>query len=148
MKKSFFAAIALAVMSVPASAQLAYPGNVWGTMVYSADAPAGYPKYRIEGVIEQGVDWLRLGQDKRWKLNTYGAVEYVLNNDSKGASPVLGVKLSRGFGQGEGNLDLGLRYKYGSTYLSPTGSSSGGTKSVGRVELYATYWFGWDAGRK
>ena len=148
MFKKFSAAIALTALSVSASAQLAFPGNVWGTMVYSADAPAGYPKYRIEGVVEQGVDWFRFGEGKRWKFNTYGAVEYVMNSEDKGASPVLGIKMSRGFGQGEGNLDLGLRYKYGSTYLSPTGSFAGGTRSVGRVELYATYWFSWDAGRK
>ena len=145
MKKSFLAALALAAISIssPASAQLSYPGNMWGTTVLAPNAPDGYPKYRIEGVVEQGVDWLRFGPDKKWKFNTYGAIEYVINSESKGASPVLGMKVSRGFS--DGNLDLGLRYKYGSTYLSPTGASNpGGTKSVGRVELYATYWFAWD----
>lgn len=143
MFKSIVIAASLVAISAPAAAQLAYPGNVWGTMVYAADAPAGYPKYRIEGVVEQGIDWMRFGEDKKWKLNTYGAIEYVVNSDSKGASPVLGIKASRSFT--DGNLDLGLRYKYGNTYLSPTGGSTGGTAKVGRVEMFATYWFSWDA---
>lgn len=122
---------------------LGYPGNMWGTTVYAADAPAGYLKYRIEGVVEQGVDWFMFGPDKNWKFNTYVAAEYVINSESNGVSPVIGLKASRAFT--DGNLDLGVRYKYGNTYLSPTGAfNPGGTKKVGRVEIYATYWFGWN----
>lgn len=121
---------------------MAYPGNMWGTIVLAPDAPGGYQKYRIEGVIEQGADWFRFGNDK-WRFNTYVAGEYVINSNSKGFSPVIGMKMSRGYE--DGNLDLGLRYKYGSTYLSPTGvSTAGGTKAIGRVELFATYWFAWN----
>ena len=146
MNKSF---IALAIMTAAISVQaqglkgpIAYPGNMWGTTVLAPNAPDGYPKYRIEGVIEQGADWFRFGDDK-WKFNTYVAGEYVINSDSRGFSPVVGMKMSRSYDQG--NLDLGLRYKYGSTYLSPTGNSNpGGTKDVGRVELFATYWFAWN----
>lgn len=146
MNKSF---IALAIMAAAVSVQaqdfkgpIAYPGNMWGTTVLAPSAPDGYPKYRIEGVVEQGVDWFRFG-DNKWKFNTYVAGEYVINSDSKGFTPVIGMKMSRSYD--DGNLDLGLRYKYGSTYLSPTGASNpGGTKAVGRVELFATYWFAWN----
>lgn len=121
---------------------IGYPGNTWGTVVYSAKAPAGYNEYRVEGIVEQGVDWFKFSEDKTWKFNTYGAFEYVLNSDTSGVTPVLGMKVNKAFS--DGSLDLGLRIKRGSTYLSPTGQSFGGTEKVTRTEVYATYWFAWD----
>lgn len=149
MKNSLIALVLVAT-SLAAAAQvspdtkgpIAYPGNMWGTTVFVPNAPEGYPKYRIEGVVEQGADWFRFGEGNKWKFNTYVAAEYVINSDSKGVSPVIGLKTSRSFE--DGNLDLGLRYKYGNTYLSPTGGYAGGTKAVGRTELFATYWFAWN----
>lgn len=139
MKKHILAAV-IALVATGASAQVSYPGNVWGTLVHSADAPGGYPKYRVEGVVEQGVVWRQFND---WKLNTYGGFEYVLNSDSKGVTPMLGVKLQKSFG-GDGALDLGVRVKHGNTYLSPSGGSVGGTNRVTRTEIFATYWFAWD----
>lgn len=122
---------------------IAYPGNTWGTVVYGAKSPDGFQKYRIEGIVEQGVDWFRFSSDPQWKFNTYVAAEYVLNSDTRGVTPVLGMKVNRAFS--DGSLDLGLRWKHGNTYLSPTGiNNPGGTEKVSRVELYATYWFAWN----
>ena len=150
-KKFAVAAALLALASAPAVAEglrlsgpIGYPGNTWGTMVYGVHTPSGdtQPKWRIEGIVEQGVDWFRYG-DGSWKFNTYGAVEYVINSDQSSGTPVLGLKTNKRFSNG--SLDLGLRYKYGNTYLSPTGASTfSGQKRVGRVEAHATYWFDWN----
>ncbi len=150
MKKTLFASLALAALfaSASASAQVSYPGNTWGTLVYGVKTPEGdtVPQWRAEGIIEQGIVWKQF--QNGWKLNTFGALEYVINSDDSGYTPVLGVKMQKSFG-GDGALDLGVRYKYGNTYLSPTGNGSfaGGTQKVGRVEVYATYWFAWDMKR-
>lgn len=122
---------------------IGYPGNTWGTLVYAAKAPDGFPRRRIEGIVEQGVDWFRFGDEKKWKYNTFVAAEYVLNTDSQGVTPVIGMKVNRAFS--DGSLDLGLRVKRGSTYLSPVGVSfAGGTERVTRTEVFATYWFAWN----
>jgi hypothetical protein len=123
---------------------IAYPGNTWGTLVYAAHSPEGFQKYRIEGIVEQGADWFKFGEEKKWTFNTYGAFEYVINSDTRGITPILGIKSTRAFS--DGSLDLGIREKYGNTYLSPTGQSfAGGSRKVARTEIYATYWFAWDA---
>lgn len=122
---------------------IGYPGNTWGTMVYAAkqnDLDTS-PKWRIEGIVEQGVDWFRFG-DGSWKFNTYGAVEYVVNSNDNSWTPVVGMKVNKRFGNG--SLDLGTRYKYGNTFLSPQGSFVGGQKRTSRIEVYATYWFDWN----
>lgn len=122
---------------------IAYPGGVWGTMVYSAKAPDGYLKWRVEGVVDQGVDWFRFGEGGSWKFNTYAGFEYVFNDEARGVTPMVGLKVNKRFT--DGSLDLGLRWKHGNTYLSPVGTSSaGGSEKVSRVEAYATYWFSWN----
>ena len=123
------------------SGPIAYPGGVWGTLVYTARAPDGFLKYRIEGVVDQGVDWFRFGGGS-WKFNTYGGFEYVINDVSSGVTPMLGMKINKSFT--DGSLDLGLRWKHGNTYLSPAGGTVGGTEKVSRIEAYATYWFSWN----
>jgi len=126
------------------SGPIGYPGNTWGTLVYGVKTPNGdtTPRYRIEGVVEQGIDWFRFG-DGTWKYNTYIAGEYVINSNDSDATPVIGMKVNKRFEQG--SLDLGLRYKYGNTYISPTGGgSTGGTDRKGRIEVHATYWFDWN----
>lgn len=146
--KSIFLAAALAATSLSAIADpIGYPGVAWGTVVLGAKTPNGdtAPRYRTEGIIEQGVDWFRLPADLTWKFNTYGAIEYVINSDDSSATPVLGAKLNKRFGAG--SLDLGVRYKYGNTFISPSGSSVGGKQRASRVEVYATYWFDWNLKR-
>lgn len=124
---------------------IAYPGNTWGTLVYGAVRPTGdtSPRWRVEGIVEQGADWFRFGADNSWKFNTYVAAEYVLNDIKSSWTPVIGAKVNKRFT--DGSLDLGVRYKYGNTYLSPTGTSSfTGEARRSRVEVYATYWFDWN----
>lgn len=147
MKSIFLAAVLTATSLGAVADPIGYPGNAWGTVVLGAKTPEGdtTPKYRVEGIIEQGVDWFRLPADPAWKFNTYGAVEYVINSNDSSATPVLGAKLNKRFSNG--SLDLGVRYKYGNTFISPSGSSAGGQRRTSRIEVHATYWFDWNLKR-
>lgn len=126
------------------SGPIGYPGNTWGTIVYGVKTPNGdtVPRQRIEGVVEQGIDWFRFG-DGTLKFNTYVAGEYVVNSNDANVTPVIGMKVNKRFS--DGSLDLGLRYKYGSTFITPGGSNTiGGIERASRIEVHATYWFDWN----
>lgn len=144
MKKITLALALAALAGTAAAAPIAYPGNTWGTIVYNTNPSEGdtTPRHRIEGIVEQGIDWFRFATDPTWKFNTYGAVEYVINSDTKTAAPVLGMKVNKHFDNG--SLDLGLRWKNSKTYISPIGSSPGGQERRNRIEVHATYWFEWN----
>ncbi len=121
---------------------LGYPGNTWGTVVYTPSASNGDPKLRAEGIVEQGIDWFRFGDDK-WKLNTYAALEYVINSNDTQFTPVVGVKVNRRFS--DGSLDLGVRVKNANTFISPNGTdTTSGLQRKVTTQIFATYWFDWN----
>jgi hypothetical protein len=136
------AGVVAACICAPVSAQpLAYPGSTWGQVIY----PSGLSLEEREntllsGRVEQGVDWFRFGNEQ-WKFNTYAAVGY--STDTKGlpynnkVTPALGFKISRSFETGV--LDLGLQAVHERRWKANTSDSG--------LQVYASWWFGWDARR-
>lgn len=145
MKKVSLAAALLAAATTAPAQPLGYPGVVWGTIVYAPTARHGEPTFQTQGIVEQGIDWFRFGNDK-WKFNTYGAVTYVIDDNNTTFVPQLGMKVNRRFENG--SLDLGLRVMSENKVVSgsPLVTSSHSERKA-TVQLYATYWFDWNLRR-
>lgn len=138
MKKSLIALSLLAV-SAAASAQVAYPGSSWSTLTFPAGVAGTEEKnVTLQGKFEQGIDWLKLGEDKKWTLNTYVSLGYSVDKDkldyNNKVVPAVGVKLTRSFDNGV--IDIGVQLIHERRWIS--GSSGTG------VQAYGSYWFGWD----
>lgn len=121
---------------------LAYPGAMWGSVLF----PSGLsgPENRdllVTGRIEQGAVWLRFGEDNAWRLNTYAALSYSVDDKGLGYNnryaPAIGVKVQRIFGGGI--LDLGMQ-------LARERRFKDNATSTG-VQAYANWWLGWDLKR-
>ena len=142
MKFAYFSLIAAAIgcTAVAAHAEpLAYPGSTWGALLY----PAGLSELEktntlLSGRVEQGIDWFRFADDS-WKFNTYAALAYSVDNKGLGynnkITPALGMKVSKNFDRGV--LDLGLQAIHERRWKEDVNNSG--------VQLYASWWFGWDA---
>jgi len=147
MKKLLLAS-AIVMASTSALAEglkpLALPGSTWGVLSYpSGTQGADRENLLYQGRIEQGAIWARFGERKEWALNTYIAASYTV--DSEGlvynnyVTPAIGVKMTRYFDNG--TVDLGVQGVYQKYFK---GSNADGTI----VQVYASYWFGWDGARK
>jgi hypothetical protein len=143
MKKTLVVAV-LALASVGASAQLAYPGSNWSNLTYNSN-PVRFGNEGIntllQGNIEQGIVWAKFGDG--WRINTYAAMGY--SADSIGlpynnkVTPTLGVKFQRPWESG--NLDIGVQAVYQNNFKGvPAGYPHSGTG----VQAYVQYWTGWD----
>lgn len=122
---------------------LAYPASMWGQLVY----PAGLSQEEkdntlLSGRFEQGADWFRFG-DEKWKFNTYVALGYSMDTKelayNNKLTPAVGVKVSRSFESGM--VDLGLQLIHERRWKEPRDNSNTG------VQVYASWWFGWDSRR-
>jgi len=144
MKNFLITAFLLA--STPLAAEpLGFPGVTWNTIVLSEKAP-NEPSLQMQGIVEQGVDWFKLGGDK-WKFNTYAAVTYNIdNNGARSYTPQLGLKFNRRYNNG--SLDLGVRvldHHSKSNYVANLPGSSIVQTGRGRsVQAYGTFWFEWN----
>lgn len=139
--------IALLVTSTAVLAEpLGYPGNTWNTIVYTNKAGTEEPNFQVQGVIEQGVDWVRFS-DNKWKLNTFGTLGYSLDNRGHNTyTPALGVKVNRRYSNG--SLDLGIRVVGNHNFVNSVSTFTGGPVSTTHTgtatQLFATFWFDWD----
>jgi hypothetical protein len=152
MKKTLIS-LALSVASIGAFAQeglkpIGYPGSNWSVLTYNPGVVKGSGEednVLLQGKFEQGVDWFKFGADKNWKFNTYVSLGY--SADKNGLSynnklvPALGAKISRSFDNGV--LDLGVQAVHENHFRGVTS----GPKSGSGVQVYASYWFGWNLGK-
>ena len=138
MKKTSIAAALLVCAAVHAE-PISYPGSTWGSITF----PSGLSKPEnhdalLTGRIEQGAVWFNFGEDKRWRLNTYMAVSYSVDNAGLGYNnkyaPVAGVKVQRTFDAGV--IDIGLQLAHERRFKD-------GVSSTG-PQAYVNWWFGWD----
>jgi hypothetical protein len=147
MKRLLIAA-ASAAAGAASAAPIGYPGSTWGAVVFPASVGGEERSGQLvrdnvllQGKLEQGVDWLRFGDDK-YKLNTYAAIGYTFDNKgfsyNNKLSPALGVKVTRTVGTG--TLDLGLQVVH--EYRLKPGRTE--RKSDTGVQAYVGWWFGWD----
>lgn len=136
------AGCAAGAFGVAQAEPLAYPGSTWGQLIY----PAGLSEEEktntlLSGRVEQGVDWFRFGDDK-WKFNTYVAIGYSVDNKglayNNKITPALGMRATRVFTGGA--LDFGLQAIHERRWKDNQDNSG--------VQVYASWWFGWDAKRR
>ena len=143
MKKTLFA-LAILVAAGGASAQLSMPGSNWSNLTYNSDPVrfGGEKKNTLlQGNIEQGAIWTEF--DGGWKLNTYVAMGYSLDNlgyaYNNKVTPTLGVKMQRPWDGGI--VDVGVQAVYQNNFRGiPAGASDSGTG----VQFYVQYWTGWN----
>lgn len=147
MKKSIIAAT-LAVFSLGAVAQdgikpLAYPGSNWSVLTVNPGVISGSPEDNnvlLQGKLEQGIDWVKFGDKKRWTLNTYVSLGYSVDKNKLDYNnklvPAIGVKVSRSYEHGV--VDFGVQAVHENHFRA-----TGGRKSGSGVQAYASYWFGW-----
>lgn len=134
------AAAALAACAAGAQAQpLSYPGSTWGSLMF----PSGLSKPEdrdllLTGRIEQGAVWFRFGEEERWRLNTYAAFSYSVDNQGLGYynkyAPAVGVKVQRVFD--DGLLDIGVQLAHERRFKDRVTSNG--------AQAYVNWWFGWD----
>lgn len=140
MKKLLCVAI-LAVSGIASAAPFSYPGNTWGTIVYTGSkVNSGEPHLQVQGIVEQGVDWLRFGDS--WKLNSFVALEYVIDSNARTFTPVIGTKVNKRFSNG--SLDLGIRVKNRNQTIGITDAGAPVSGRHATVQLYSTFWFDWN----
>jgi hypothetical protein len=148
MKKTILAT-ALVLAAVGASAEglkpIGYPGSNWTVLTVNPGVIKNSPEdgnVLLQGKIEQGVDWLRFGADKNWRLNTYASLGYSWDKNALAYNnklvPAAGVKVSRDFDSGV--VDLGVQVVH---EIHGRGVTSGPKSGTG-VQAYASYWFGWN----
>jgi hypothetical protein len=90
----------------------AMPGLIWAELRYPASHdPLENDDLLIEGVVEQGIDWMRVGD--RGALNTFASLEFQADTEGldyyRSISGGLGVKLKFPFGR-TGLLQIGAEY--------------------------------------
>ena len=148
MKKTIIATV-MALSAIGASAEglkpIGYPGSNWSVLTVNPGViknSAEEHNVLLQGKLEQGVDWLRFGADKNWRLNTYAALGYSVDKNAiaynNKLSPAIGVKVSRDFDSGV--VDLGIQ----AVHETHNRGVSSGPKSGTGVQAYASYWFGWN----
>ncbi len=154
MKKTIVASV-LALFAVAAVAEggtsgpIGYPGSAWSVLTVNPSPIRGTPEDNnvlLQGKVEQGVDWMRFGEDKRWRLNTYASVGYSWDKNGLAYNnkvvPAVGVKVSRDFESGV--VDIGVQAVHQRNFRGVTAGPSRGTG----VQVYASYWFGWNLGKR
>jgi hypothetical protein len=152
MKKLLFAT-ALAVASAAASADglkpVGYPGSNWSVLTVNPGVIKNTPEDNnvlLQGRLEQGVDWKRFGSNNEWTFNTYASLGYSIDKNELAYNnklvPAIGAKISRRFDSGV--VDFGIQAVHERHF---TGVTSG-PKSGSGVQVYASYWFGWNLGGK
>lgn len=141
--KKIFTAFALSAVAFSASAlePLGYPGSSWSVLTYN---PGVIENTRergnvlLQGKIEQGIDWTKFGG---WTLNTYASVAYSLDKNkidyNNKLVPAVGVKMSRKFDSGV--FDVGVQAVHERRIRV-----DGPNKTGNGVQVYASYWFGWN----
>jgi hypothetical protein len=152
MKKTLITAAFLFASSIAVAQDgltpLGYPGSTWSVLTVNPGVIKNTPEddnVLLQGKIEQGIDWRKLGDNKEWTLNTYVSLGY--SADKNGLSynnkvvPAVGVKMSRSFDSGV--FDVGLQAVHENHFRGVTSGPSRGTG----MQLYASYWFGWNLGR-
>lgn len=150
MKKSLIAIAAL-VASVGAFAQdglkpIGYPGSNWSVLTVNPGVIRGTAEDNnvlLQGKLEQGIDWVKFGSNKEWTFNTYASLGYSVDRNALAYNnklvPAIGAKISRKFDNGV--LDLGLQAVHENHFR---GVPAGTPESGNGVQLYASYWFGWN----
>lgn len=150
MKKSLIAIAALA-MSAVAFAQdgmkpLGFPGSNWSVVTVNPGVVKNTPEddnVLLQGNLTQGIDWKKFGAEKQWTLNTYLSLSYSWDRNGLAYNnkvvPALGVKMSRRYEHGV--LDLGVQ---GVHQYNFRGVSAGQPNRGNGVQMYASYWFGWN----
>lgn len=122
-----------------------YPGSTWSTLTFNPGVIKDTPEQDnllLQGKIEQGIDWFKFGDDNQWKFNTYASLGY--SADRNGLSynnklvPAVGMKVSRNFENGV--LDIGVQAVHENHFRGVNYGPRSGTG----VQLYVSYWFGWD----
>lgn len=151
--KKIIIATAIALSSLSATAEglkpLAYPGSNWSMFTLNPGVIKGTPEdnnYLLQGRLEQGIIWKRFGDNKEWALNTYGALGYSVDKNGLAYNnklvPAIGVKMTRSFENGV--VDIGVQLVHENHFRGVNFGPRSGTG----VQLFASYWFGWDLGRK
>ena len=152
--KKIVVALALVASSVGAFAEgfkapVGFPGSHWSVLTFNPSPIKGTPEDNnvlLQGKIEQGIDWMRLGEDKRWRLNTYASVGYSWDKNGLAYNnkvvPAVGVKMSRDFENGV--LDIGIEAVHQRNFRGVTVGRDSGTG----VQAYVSYWFGWNLGKR
>ncbi len=129
----------LSATALVSAEPLSYPGSTWGSVSF----PAGLSRPEnhdllLTGRIEQGAVWMNFGQDNRWRLNTYAALTYSVDNAGLGYynkyAPAVGVKVQRTFD--DGVLDVGVQ-------LAQEHRFKDNAKATG-AQAFVNWWFGWD----
>jgi len=149
MKKSRFAIagviLALASMGAMAAEPLGYPGSNWSELTFSPGVIKGTKEDNnilLQGKVEQGIDWMKVSD--KWKLNTYASFGYSMDKNKLDYNnklvPAVGVKLVRDFDHGV--LNLGVQAVHERHFN--VGPEVTGPVSGSGVQVYASYWFGWN----
>jgi hypothetical protein len=147
MKRILVAAL-LASSASAFAEPIGYPGSTWGVLIFptsitpeTKDGKEVTDNVLLQGKVEQGIDWFRFGDDK-WKLNTFASFNYTIDNAgltyNNKLVPAVGVKVVRAFK--DGVLDLGIQGVY-EQRLRP---AAGEKKNATGVQVYASWWFGWN----
>lgn len=141
MKKTLLA-LALVAVSFGAAAGEA-PGSAWASLTYNPSPIRGTPEDNntlLQGRVEQG---LIVGHVGGFKVNTFGAVNYSVDNNglsyNNKVAPSVGVKLQRGLGS-NGIVEFGVQAVYQNNFRGVTSGPSSGTG----VQVFANFWSGWD----
>lgn len=138
-------ALAQDTSSDTSSGPIGYPGSTWGVLTLNPGVRGAEEKHNVllQGKVEQGIDWFAFGTDKNWRFNTYVSMGYTADKNGLAYNnkvvPAIGAKVSRRYESGV--LDLGLQAVQETQFR---GVPSGGRRTDTGVQLYASYWFGWN----
>jgi len=132
--------LAAVLFAVPVFADpIAYPGSHWVIAQKGAGFGTDSDNALLQGKIEQGVDWARIG-NSAWRFNTYAAMGYTMDNTgvpyNNKVLPAVGVKLvqSRNGSSLEVGIQIGADYRWRSTSRD---TYTGAT-------VYVSAWNGWN----
>lgn len=121
---------------------LGYPGYTWGSVVFPSSIIGGVEENNIllQGKIEQGVDWFKLGSNKNITLNTFVDVGYSLDNKqiawNNKITPGIGLKLKHDVFSVR--FEYGIRYGYEQRWHDPINKSGTG------VQVFVNWSAGWN----
>ena len=144
MKKLFF--IIAMLSSIPAFAEgpIGYPGSDWTSFTTNPSPIRGTPEnnnYLLQGNIQQGIDWLKIGKSQ-WVFNTYAALGYSVDHnalyyDNK-LTPALGLKFRRDYTNS--SVEVGVQAIHQDNFRGVTEGANNGNG----VQLFINYWTGWN----
>ena len=147
MNKIIIALLLSSASFVAVAEPIGYPGVTWNTIVLSEKTTPDAPTLQAQGIVEQGIDWFRVGRGEKWTFNTYAAVTYALdNNHNRSYTPQIGFKFNRRYDNG--SLDLGVRvmdhHGVSANTANIPGSAVVRTSKGTSVQAYGTFWFDWN----